>query len=284
MYRGSLSGCNYSCFYCPFAKKEISPVNLHNDKSELDRFIKWAQEQENQLEIMFTPFGEALIHNYYQEGIIKLSHLPNVKKVVIQTNLSGKLSWIESVNNKTVALWCSFHPSQVSLSEFTGKCNSLDSSNIRHSVGCVGMKEDFTVISRLRSELNPSTYIWINAYKHEKDYYSSADVQFLNSIDPLFNTNNKVYQTKGKICGTGDKVFSVKGNGDITRCHFHSTCIGNIYNAGFESVLYSRLCENETCHCYIGYVHLEELELAKVYGDSILERIYDLSHHKANTP
>ncbi|MEO0844412.1 MAG: radical SAM protein, partial [Cyanobacteria bacterium J06643_5] len=32
-------------------------------------------------------------------------------------------------------------------------------------------------------------------------------------------------------------------------------------------------CSNDTCHCHIGYVHLDYLELDKVFGDGILERI-----------
>jgi hypothetical protein len=30
---------------------------------------------------------------------------------------------------------------------------------------------------------------------------------------------------------------------------------------------------NATCHCHIGYVHLDELELNKVVAGGILERI-----------
>ena len=34
-----------------------------------------------------------------------------------------------------------------------------------------------------------------------------------------------------------------------------------------------RLCTNGTCNCHIGYVHLDYLELDKVFGERILERI-----------
>ena len=59
----------------------------------------------------------------------------------------------------------------------------------------------------------------------------------------------------------------------MRRCHFIKEPIGNIYDQDWEEVLQERDCSNETCHCHIGYVHLDYLELDKVFGDGILERI-----------
>jgi MoaA/NifB/PqqE/SkfB family radical SAM enzyme len=269
LYRGALSGCNYKCPYCPFAEKKDSKENVEKDKVELAKFVAWVEKQSHTFDILFTPLGEALIHKHYQEALISLSKIPNVEKVVIQTNLSCSLEWIEQVNKSNFALWCSFHPSQVDLSKFLEKCQYLHSQNISFSVGCVGVKENFDVISNMRSRLNPETYLWINAYKHEKDYYSAADIAFLTFIDPLFELNNKVYLTQGKACKTGHTVISLKGNGDFTRCHFNSQILGNIYNPGFESNLHPRLCENKTCHCYIGYIFLEEFQLDAVYKNNL---------------
>lgn len=41
----------------------------------------------------------------------------------------------------------------------------------------------------------------------------------------------------------------------------------------YHNCLFDRTCTNQTCHCHIGYVHLEYLELDKVFGSGILERI-----------
>jgi hypothetical protein len=47
-----------------------------------------------------TPWGEALIHPWYQQALAKLTNLPNVEKAAIQTNLSCKLEWVEDCNKE----------------------------------------------------------------------------------------------------------------------------------------------------------------------------------------
>jgi hypothetical protein len=81
------------------------------------------------------------------------------------------------------------------------------------------------------------------------------------------------YESKGKSCNTGHTVFSLDGEGNMYRCHFNKKKIGNIYEDDFEKGLFPRLCTNSTCGCHIGYVHMNELNLEKVFGNGILERI-----------
>ena len=59
----------------------------------------------------------------------------------------------------------------------------------------------------------------------------------------------------------------------MRRCHFIKKTIGNIYEDNFDSVLKPTPCSNKTCGCHIGYVHLDELNLAATYENGILERI-----------
>jgi hypothetical protein len=49
--------------------------------------------------------------------------------------------------------------------------------------------------------------------------------------------------------------------------------LGNIYAPDFEQALRPRPCSKETCGCHIGYVHLDYLELDRVFGSGILERV-----------
>lgn len=101
LYRGPLSSCNYGCEYCPFAKKTANSKELAADKNALARFINWITEQTAyEFSILFTPWGEALIYDYYQAGLTHLSQLPNVQKVAIQTNLSCELDWLNRANPK----------------------------------------------------------------------------------------------------------------------------------------------------------------------------------------
>jgi len=223
--------------------------------------------------ILFTPWGEALIHPYYQSALCELSHLNNVRRVAIQTNLSCSLDWLSEANPGKLALWCTFHPGQVSLDRFLARCQRLDSHKLRYSVGIVGTKEALPYIESLRAGLHPDVYVWVNAFKRNPGYYTADEIAVLTDFDPLFPVNNKRHPSLGRACRTGDTVFSVDGNGFFRRCHFVQDVIGNIYEAGFEKSLRPRVCPAETCGCHIGYVHLEELGLDAVFGDGLLERI-----------
>jgi hypothetical protein len=93
------------------------------------------------------------------------------------------------------------------------------------------------------------------------------------AIDPLFSYNARAHPSRGHACRAGESVFSVDGAGEMRRCHFIAERIGNLYADDWETALAPRPCTNERCGCHIGYVHLEYLELDKVFGAGILERI-----------
>jgi hypothetical protein len=273
LYRGPLSSCNYDCGYCPFAKTRNTREELREDESCLRRFVSWVSGREEEIGLLFTPWGEALGHPYYQGALTELSHLANVRRVAIQTNLSGRLDWIAGANADCLALWCTFHPTQTSMGNFLKQCGVLDRRGLRYSVGVVGTRDAFDSLRQLRAGLREDVYLWINAFKRDPGYYSEAEVQFLTELDPLFPLNNQRHASLGRTCRTGHSVFSVDGAGNIRRCHFVRDVIANIYESGFERALHPRVCPAKTCGCHIGYVHLEHLGLSQVFGDGVLERV-----------
>jgi len=272
LYRGDLSSCNYACGYCPFAKKQSTRAQLAADKADLNRFVSWVSQQQDDISVFFTPWGEALIRGYYREAITQLSQLDHVVKVVIQTNFSCSTNWLTKVNKNKTAFWITYHPAETSLESFIQTCQQLDKLDISYSVGVVGIKENFDAIRACRKALPESRYLWINAYKREQEYYSQQEIRLLTSIDPHFMINNQTYDSFNKACRTGESVISVNGQGEITRCHFIKTRFGNIYEPGFTQSLKKRVCTNKQCACYIGYIHMPHLELEKIYGNNILER------------
>jgi len=277
LYRGDLSSCNYACDYCPFAKKQNTREQLAKDKADLERFIDWVKKQKKDISILFTPWGEALIRGYYREAIITLSHLPQVKKVAIQTNFTCSTAWLKQVDKDKTAFWITYHPTEIALDNFIDKCKKIAQHGIAFSVGIVGTKENFTAIKACREALNKAClqecYLWINAYKREKNYYTDSDIAFLTEIDPHFAINNQSYPTLGKSCRAGSSAVSIDGAGNIQRCHFIKNIVGNIYDNDIDELLKPSPCSNEHCRCYIGYIHLPELALEHVYGDRLLERI-----------
>ena len=274
LYRGPLSSCNYDCHYCPFAKRHETAAELARDRRALERFCDWvAARTGDRLSLFFTPWGEALVRRWYQQAAAMLTKLPQVSKLAVQTNLSCDLAWADRCDAGKLALWCTFHPSQVGRERFLAQCRELDRRGIRYSVGCVGLKESFDEIERLRESLSPAVYLWINAYKREPDYYALDDIARLEAIDPLFRLNADYHASLGRSCRCGTTVISVDGAGTIRRCHFIAEPIGNLYEAGFEQNLFDRPCPNARCGCHIGYVHLDELALYPIFGDGVLERV-----------
>lgn len=274
LYRGDLSSCNYDCPYCPFAKHFESPEELQNDRAGLARFVEWAATRStDRLSFFFTPWGEALARSWYRHAITELSRFPQVQKVAVQTNLSCDLNWLKDTCREKLGFWCTYHPGQVDRAAFLAKCAQLSQLGVRHSVGCVGLREHLAEIAVLRRELPAETYLWINAYKSAPAYYDEALLEALEQIDPLFPINNTRHPSQGRACRTGHQVITVDGRGDIRRCHFVEQVIGNLYEPHFENALIPRACPNASCGCHIGYVHLEHLKLDTVFGDGVFERV-----------
>lgn len=273
IYRGPLTSCNYCCEYCPFAKQPPCPENLREDRLALARFVRWlAEDGRDEMGVQFTPRGEALIHPWYQAAMIRLSRLPHLWKVAIQTNLSCDLAWLERCAPASVGLWCTYHPGQVSRGDFLDRCARLDQLGVSYSVGVVGLREHFAEIAALRAALPRPVYLWINAYKSQGPYYSQEEIERLTAIDPLFPISTHRHNSRGKPCLCGESVFSVDGEGAVRRCHFVTGSLGNIYTEDLQQMGKSRPCPNETCGCHIGYIHMPELYGAELFGEGLLER------------
>lgn len=274
LYRGSLSSCNYACDYCPFAKTSNTIAELAQDERELDRFASWVGSQsQRRIGILITPWGEALVHRYYRQAMERLSHMPNVYRIAIQTNLSAPVGDLASSDLDALSLWTTFHPSQVPLDRFLSRCRNLDEAGIRYSVGAVGLREHLAPIESLRKQLKPDVYLWVNAYKRDPDYYQPGEIERLRSIDPYFHWNLQRYASAAKPCDAGLASFTVDGDGEARRCHFIPAVIGNIHQPNFAENLKPSACSAATCGCHIGYVHRPQLALGDLFADGILDRI-----------
>ncbi len=272
LYRGPLSSCNYGCIYCPFAKHHESPEEHAADGVALERFLGWAQARAvGRLSVFFTPWGEALVQPRYQEALARLSRLPRLDRVAIQTNLSARLDFLPDCEPSKVGIWATFHPEWSDRGRFLSRCAQLREKGVQLSVGVVGFPRFLPEILALRAELPADVYLWINAVKAEP--YSEEQIAAFARVDPLFRMNLRPHASLGRACRAGAEVISVDGQGTARRCHFIQTPIGNLYDAGFERALFPRACTNATCGCHIGYVHLPHLGLDEVFGEGLLARV-----------
>ena len=285
LYRGPLASCNYGCEYCPFAKRKDSREALATDRAAWERFVGWLAAQgapastpapasasgPDRFGVLVTPWGEALIRRWYQSGMIALSHLPQIDRVAAQTNLSCELGWLADAAPDKLALWCTFHPGWTSLDAFLAQCRRLDERGVAYSVGVVGHRDHLEAARALRRALPAATYVWINAVKAQG--YTDDEIAAWEAIDPLFQLNLRRWPSRGAACGAGERAITVDGDGTMRRCHFIAAPIGNLYEANWRAALTPRPCTNADCHCHIGYVHLDYLELDKVYAGGLLERV-----------
>ena len=141
LYRGPLASCDYDCPYCPFAKRRDTTAQLRADRAALERFAHWATHSEDQLSLLFTPWGEGLVRSWYRRTLTELSHLPHIRRVAIQTNLSCRTDWLTEADLDTIALWCTYHPGQTPYDRFLAKCRDLAEREVRFSVGVVGLPD-----------------------------------------------------------------------------------------------------------------------------------------------
>jgi MoaA/NifB/PqqE/SkfB family radical SAM enzyme len=272
LYRGPLASCDYDCSYCPFAKRRDTPAQLRTDRAALERFTRWVTADEgDRISVLFTPWGEGLVRRWYREALVTLSRLPNVERVAIQTNLSCRLDWVERCDKGTLALWATFHPSQVTLARFLGRCRELCERGVRFSAGVVGIPAHLDQARTLREELPGDVYLWVNAAEGYR--YTEPEVAAWEAIDPLFRVSVEPHPSRGLPCRTGDQVVSVLGDGTVRRCHFVPEPLGNLYDGSFRAALRPRPCPNEICDCHIGYVHLEPLRLYETFAGGVLERV-----------
>lgn len=277
LYRGPLASCDYDCAYCPFAKRRDSPETLRADRAALERFTAWVAEQTtDRISVLFTPWGEAMVRSWYRRAMVALSRLPHVGEVAVQTNLSFRTDWLADADLTRLALWCTYHPTQVALPRFVEKCLRLHAAGVRFSVGVVGFAGHLPEARELRARLPEDVYLWVNAA--EGHTYSDTEAAPWQEIDPLFPFSRFAHPARGRACRTGESVVSVNGDGEVYRCHFVPRSdpgerLGNLYDGSFRGALRPRPCPLAQCDCHIGYVHMPELGLSEVFAGGVLSRI-----------
>jgi hypothetical protein len=274
LYRGRLASCNYACGYCPFAKRRDSREALARDAADLQRFVDWALAQTRPLQVLFTPWGEAMIRKPYRHAMLALAAASHVRSAAIQTNLSGPTDWLADAPPGKLGLWCTYHPGETTLARFLDRCARVSASGARYSVGVVALREHFDDIRALRAGLAPTTYLWLNAYNDlGPGYYTDAEVAWLTSIDPWFGYNARPSRSAGRPCRAGSDAISVDGDGTVRRCHFLPQVLGNLYAQPVAELLEERTCRRRICDCYIGYAQRRDLPFVDDFGDGVLMRV-----------
>ncbi|MEY8337762.1 STM4011 family radical SAM protein [Lachnospiraceae bacterium 62-35] len=260
LYRGSLKSCNYHCSYCPFSKHPISNRELQKDREQWFRFVPSLIDNASSLGIhslMVVPYGEALIHSWYWEGLAHITASSSIKAAGIQTNLSfsveAALAFFaqEQGNIHKLRLWATFHPEMTSVSDFVHKCTSLKEAGISLCTGAVGVPEQLEPIRRLRKELPADIYLWINAMDGMKRPYTEEEREAFLDIDPYFL--RELAPVPAEIRQCAGRLF-VEGDGKMHTCNISPILESNWYHLCQSGKLFpSPQCRRKACTCYLAY-------------------------------
>lgn len=284
LYRGSLKSCNYRCSYCPFSKHPRSERELLNDKQQWLQFCKSVADRAEKLNIhavMVVPYGEALIHPWYWEGLGSLGAMMCMDNVGAQTNcsfsLERSLEIYEHAGGKKqkLRLWATFHPEMTTPEEFGEKCRKLHKAGIAISAGAVGAVENLDIIKRLRRELPEETYLWINKMDGLKRKYTKEEQTAFEQIDPYFMRELEFIPSDPSMCT--NRLF-VESDGKLRRCNISRVLPVNWYDR-WETV-FDELkegkdlkCGKKTCSCFLAYGGRDEVMNRILFGNYPLFRI-----------
>jgi hypothetical protein len=279
LFRTRLEWCNYTCGYCPWnaTVKKVPAEVFHNDEQRLRRILDRVSELPQPVEFFITPKAEYLVLPYWRAAVGRLLDLPQVRRVTVQTNLSFDLAaFLDSVNARKLALWTTYHPTEVSATELESlhaKWRLLQERGVLFSVGSVGTHENLPHLHRLRQRLDRSVYLWVNAYQREPNYYTAEQLAEIRAMDPYFDLNNQHFPSLGQPCTAGQQAVYLDDEGDLRRCFFVGTVLGNLFRDGWRTLNAPEPCPRESCHCYVGHMHIVELGFRNLYGDNLAVRI-----------
>lgn len=257
LYRGSLKSCNYRCSYCPFSKHRMSEMELEQDREQWLRFGKQLLDRAARLNIhalMVVPYGEALIHPWYWEGLAAFTASDDFDAAGAQTNLSfsvqDALERFLGAGGKgeKLRLWATFHPEMTSVEAFAEKCIQLTKAGIVLCAGAVGVPEHTALLKKLRQALPRQIYLWINQMDGRKRPYTKQEQSDFLEIDPFFL--QELIPVPGDSSHCKGRLF-VEGNGAVRTCNIGPVLKTNWYE--LDAALPEPVCRRKLCSCYLAY-------------------------------
>ncbi len=308
LYRGSLKSCNYHCSYCPFSKKPLSEKELGKDREQWKAFVETFQAHGRRMGIgalMVVPYGEALIHSWYWEGLARISALPWIEAVGAQTNFSfpvekslGIFGTAGGIREK-LRLWATFHPEMTTILEFADKCRQIRDRGISLSVGAVGVPGNIELLQKLRKELPKETYLWLNRMDGLERPYTKEEIEACLEIDSYFLREltpppAEVTSCKGRLFVEGDGRLRLCNIGQVLDERWEGICrraeespaglqekekqgkdfaYGNFNHFNHWDFAPNPECKRRRCTCYLAYGGREEEWNRMLFGHYPLFRI-----------
>lgn len=290
LYRGSLKSCNYQCSYCPFSKHRMSERELRRDREQWEHFAETVWGRAGELKIrslLVAPYGEALIHPWYWEGLGRISSLAGVGAVGAQTNLSfpaeESLECFQKAGGdlKKLHLWATFHPEMTTAEEFSEKCGKLAEKGVRLCAGAVGAPQNAKLLKALRRGLPKEIYLWVNRMDGLKRPYTREETETFLEIDPYFLRELSYPPADPGQCR--NRLFA-EGNGRLRVCNI-SRYLEISWDGLWETTQRKKgaepvpdgmakpLCGQKRCSCYLAYGGREDFMNQILFGPHPVFRV-----------
>lgn len=286
LYRGSLKSCNYRCSYCPFSKHPRSERELLKDREQWMRFWPSLLERAGNLGIralMVVPYGEALIHPWYWQGLGRLAESGYIDAVGAQTNLSFSVESALEMYERAggdfgkLRLWATFHPEMTTVEKFAETCRQIHERGILLCAGAVGAVENRQVITELRERLPGEIYLWINRMDGLGRRYTREETEAFEAVDAYFGRELEWVSASCDACR--DRLFA-EGDGRLRRCVISRPLTGNWYDVrenqfaeGRQEGEGSGSCGRKICSCYLAYGGRGDMMNRILFGPYPLFRI-----------
>lgn len=277
LYRGSLKSCNYHCSYCPFSKRAAAERELARDREQWFSFVRTLEERAEASGIralMVVPYGEALAHPWYWEGLARLSAQPWMDAVGAQTNLSFPVAEtvlaFERAGGVTgkLKLWATFHPEMTTVSRFVGAVGELLRAGVAVCAGAVAAPSQLGQLRQLADQLPEQVYFWLNRMDGLKRPYTEDEKRAFQEIDPYFI--RELTKTAADAARCAGRIFA-EGDGRLRACN-----IGPALDFRLESMREERtppLCRRKYCSCYLAYGGRDDFLNQALFGPYPLFRI-----------
>ncbi len=277
LYRGSLKSCNYDCSYCPFSKHTATERELVKDREQWLSFVEVFHVHAKAAGIralMVVPYGEALVHPWYWEGLARLSAQPWMDAVGAQTNLSfpAAKSAAAFVNAggvpQKLRLWATFHPEMTTIPRFAGAVRELLEAGVVVCAGAVAVPAHLGLLRELARSLPEDVYFWLNRMDGLARPYTEEEKRAFQEIDPYFI--REVTRTASDAARCAGRIFA-EGDGRLRACN-----IGPALDFRLESIPEERKtppCRKKYCSCYLAYGGREDFLNQALFGPYPLFRI-----------
>lgn len=289
LYRGSLKSCNYGCSYCPFSRRGGSGQELMKDQERWEHFVCTMEERAEAMKIrslLVTPYGEALIHPWYWEGLGRISAVAGIEAVGAQTNLSFQVP--ESLalydraggDREKLNLWATFHPEMVSAETFSEVCRQLLSEGIRLCAGGVGVPGNLELLGELRRMLPDEIHLWINPMDGLGRSYTEEEIREFTGIDPYFPRELCEFPADPGRCRR--RLF-VEGSGRLRICNISRSLSVRwdelrkdrelMESHGGQEGIQTFSCGQKRCFCYLAHGGREDFMNRLIFGEHPVFRI-----------